>query len=95
MMPLRVTAGDEISFGDSALFPTFVFCCWILPSKFGWQSVFAGRPKLEAWWAAVNADPVAQRVSTLAAHARKGLGGAVLGRPWWDSMLTLYSWLAC
>lgn len=40
-----------------------VFMTWILPSKFGWSSVFEGRPKLEAWWAAVNEDPEVQRVS--------------------------------
>lgn len=55
-------AGDEISFGDAALFPTFVFFTEILPRHFGWSSVFSGRPKLEAWWAAVLKDPEALRV---------------------------------
>ena len=54
--------GEEISYGDSALMPTFVFLTQILPRHFGWASVFMRRPKLEAWWAAVGADPEAARV---------------------------------
>jgi len=42
-------AGSEISYGDAALFPTFVFFVNILPKHFGWKSVFTGRPKLERW----------------------------------------------
>lgn len=55
-------AGDTIAFGDGAIIPTFVFYTWILPRHFGWESVFTGRPKLEAWWRAVSADPEAARV---------------------------------
>jgi hypothetical protein len=51
--------------GDSALFPTFVFFTYILPRYFGWSDVFAGRPKLAAWWALVQQDAHAKRVSTL------------------------------
>lgn len=55
-------AGNEISFGDGSIIPTFVFYTWILPRHFGWESVFTGRPKLEAWWKAVNEDPEAARI---------------------------------
>lgn len=55
-------AGSEISFGDAALFPTFVFFTEILPKHFGWPTVFSGRPKLERWWAAVQKDAEAARV---------------------------------
>lgn len=34
----------------------------MLPDVFGWQDVFAGRPKLAAWWAALQQDPHAVRV---------------------------------
>jgi hypothetical protein len=57
-----VSAGEEISYGDSALFPTFVFMTYILPKHFSWQSVFTRRPKLEVWWKKVNEDPDASRV---------------------------------
>lgn len=55
-------AGTEISFGDGALFPTFVFLTEILPRHFGVADVFAGRPRLAAWWAAVQGDAAAARV---------------------------------
>lgn len=54
--------GEEISYADGALVPTFVFYTWILPRHFGWESVFTSRPKLAAWWEAVSADPEAARV---------------------------------
>jgi hypothetical protein len=53
--------------GDSALFPTFVFFTYILPRYFGWRDVFAGRPKLAAWWALMQQDAHTKRVSTLTA----------------------------
>jgi hypothetical protein len=34
----------------------------MLPKYFGWRDVFAGRPKLAAWWAAVQVDAEAARV---------------------------------
>lgn len=43
----------------------------MLPGVFGWKDVFAGRPKLAAWWAALQKDPAAVRVS----------GGAGPGQP--------------
>jgi hypothetical protein len=49
--------------GDSALFPTFVFMTYILPRYFGWRDVFAGRPKLAAWWSRMQQDTHAKRVS--------------------------------
>lgn len=72
-------AGPEVSFGDGALFPTFVFFTHILPSKFGWPGVFEGRPKLEAWWAAVSADPEAQRVIK---EMQEGLKGWESAKRW-------------
>ena len=54
--------GKEISYGDGALLPTFVFFTYILPRHFGWNSVFTNRPKLAAWWDAVSADPEGARI---------------------------------
>lgn len=54
--------GNEISYADSALMPTFVFLTFILPRYFGWASVFTGRPKLQAWWDTVKKDEAAARV---------------------------------
>lgn len=56
-------AGSTITAGDSALLPTFVFITFILPRYFGAKDVFAGRPKLAAWWSNMQADLVAKRVS--------------------------------
>ncbi len=55
-------AGSELSTADAALFPTFVFYELMLPSIFGWQDVFAGRPKLRAWWENMKQDPIAAKV---------------------------------
>ena len=57
-------AGPELTSADSALLPTFVFMTYILPLYFGWRDVFAGRPKLAAWWDRMQQDPAAQRVGT-------------------------------
>lgn len=54
--------GTELTAGDAALLPTFVFLTYILPRYFGWSDVFAGRPKLAAWWERMAADSVAARV---------------------------------
>jgi len=54
--------GKEITYGDGALVPTFVFFTYILPRHFGWKSVFTNRPKLSTWWDAVSADPEGARV---------------------------------
>lgn len=78
-------AGEEISFGDGALFPTFVFFTEILPKHFGWASVFTGRPKLETWWAAVQQDPVAARVIE---EMRGGLKGWEAAKRWDDLGIT-------
>lgn len=72
-------AGSEISFGDCALFPTFVFFTEILPKHFGWASVFEGRPKLERWWAEVQKDPEAARVI---AEMRSGLADWESSKRW-------------
>jgi glutathione S-transferase len=68
-------AGSSISSADGALAPTFAFITYILPKYFGWADVFAGRPKLAAWWAAVNADPVASRVGRLLLQGVCAAGG--------------------
>lgn len=62
-------AGQELSTGDAALFPTFCFYTFILPRVFGWKDVFAGRPKLARWWAALCGD-------TDAAEVRQGITSA-------------------
>jgi glutathione S-transferase len=42
--------GKEISLADAALFPTIVFCMFMLPQFFGWQeSDFLG-PRLSRWY---------------------------------------------
>mmetsp|Transcript_19876 Transcript_19876/g.63255 ORF Transcript_19876/g.63255 Transcript_19876/m.63255 type:complete len:300 (+) Transcript_19876:1-900(+) len=55
-------AGDEMCFGDLSIFPTFVFMTYMLPTYFGWGSVFTGRPKLAAWWELMLQDGDVQRV---------------------------------
>ncbi|WIA30397.1 hypothetical protein OEZ86_000482 [Tetradesmus obliquus] len=55
-------AGPDITTGDSALFPTVVIMTYILPRYFGWRDVFAGRPKLAAWWGRMQQDEHAKRV---------------------------------
>ncbi|PSC73230.1 glutathione S-transferase [Micractinium conductrix] len=72
-------AGEEISFGDAALFPTFVFFTEILPKHFGWPGVFGGRPKLAAWWEAVQKDPEAARV---VGEMRSGLADWESAKRW-------------
>lgn len=62
--------GESISFGDGAIFPTFVFMTYILPKYFGWKSVFTGRPKLERWWNTVTKDADAAKVIS---EIQKGL----------------------
>ena len=80
--PFLLCAGAEISFGDAALFPTFVFFVDILPRHFGWPGVFSGRPRLEAWWAAVQGDPAVARVI---GEMRGGLADWENAKRW-DSM---------
>lgn len=55
-------AGSEQSLGDCAVFPTMVFAEYSLLKFFGWPTLFAGRPKLEAWFTAMVEDPVSGRV---------------------------------
>ena len=47
---------------DVALFPTFVFMTYMLPSIFGWEDVFLHRPLLRAWWDACLQLPAFARV---------------------------------
>lgn len=76
--------GDSFTTADAALFPTFVFFTYILTKKFGWKDVFAGRPKLHRWWAAVNQDPVAVRVIKEISDALDGWGPRNV---WKDSLI--------
>jgi glutathione S-transferase len=55
-------AGASLSTADAALFPTFVFYTHMLPAKFGWRSVFTGKPRLERWWGAMCDEPAAAAV---------------------------------
>ena len=52
--PLRTdgpfVAGREPSTADAALFPTYVFMEYLLPKLFGWDDIFAKRPRTREWW---------------------------------------------
>lgn len=54
--------GPDMSYADTAILPTFVFCNYILPKFFGWPGIFEERPKLQAWWALMNADTDIRKV---------------------------------
>jgi glutathione S-transferase len=79
LVPGPFLAGGSMSTADGALAPTFAFITHILPRYFGWEDVFAGRPKLAAWWAAVSADPAAARVL---GEVRGGLEGWGASERW-------------
>ncbi|KAJ9518629.1 hypothetical protein QJQ45_018689 [Haematococcus lacustris] len=53
--------GEHVTTADGALFPTMVFLLHMLP-KFGWSDLFSSRPKLGAWWRAVQQDSEACKV---------------------------------
>ncbi|GFR46432.1 hypothetical protein Agub_g8006 [Astrephomene gubernaculifera] len=55
-------AGADPTSADAALFPTFVFLTFMLPRYFGWRDVFAGKPRLAAWWRTMQADPAAAQI---------------------------------
>eukprot|EP00879_Flechtneria_rotunda_P008174 GHRR01008563.1.p1 GENE.GHRR01008563.1~~GHRR01008563.1.p1 ORF type:complete len:206 (+),score=58.71 GHRR01008563.1:1275-1892(+) len=65
-------AGPEITSGDSALMPTFVFMTFILPRYFGWRDVFAGRPRLAAWWLEMQEPRASRRVIDEVTDALEG-----------------------
>jgi glutathione S-transferase len=48
--------GSEMSYADTAILPTIVFCNFILPRFFGWPGIFEDRPKLQTWWKLMNSD---------------------------------------
>jgi len=54
--------GSAMTTADMALFPTFVFVNYIAPRKFGWETAFSGRPKLQAWFEWMCADPIASKI---------------------------------
>eukprot|EP00741_Cyanophora_paradoxa_P004138 tig00000769_g4019.t1 len=56
-----LVGGPNLSAGDVAVYPTFVFYTRILPEHFK-VDPFAGRPSLARWWATVKADAVAAKV---------------------------------
>jgi glutathione S-transferase len=58
----RYCVGEEMSYADTALLPTMIFCHYILPKYFGWPSIFENRPKLKAWWETMNEDEDAVRI---------------------------------
>eukprot|EP00958_Prasinococcus_capsulatus_P011376 scaffold1129_cov376-Prasinococcus_capsulatus_cf.AAC.8 len=39
-----------------------VFVNYIAPRKFGWETAFSGRPKLQAWFEWMCADPIASKI---------------------------------
>jgi glutathione S-transferase len=49
--------GSDLSYADTAILPTIVFCNYILPKFFGWPGIFEDRPKLQAWWKLISSDP--------------------------------------
>ena len=54
--------GAEPCFADAALFPTYVFLERILPRYFGWDDVWARRPRTKAWFDAMASDACGARV---------------------------------
>lgn len=72
-------AGACVTTADSALAPTFEFMTFILPRVFGWKDVFAGRPALRRWWAAVREDAAMKRVLD---EVRGGLEAWEAGDRW-------------
>lgn len=57
--------GEQQTLADLAVFPTLVFCRFLLPRAFGWSEaeVFGGRPKLRTWYeGAMGSQPAARRV---------------------------------
>ena len=54
--------GAEPCVADAALFPTYVFLERILPRYFGWDDVWARRPRTKAWFDAMASDACGARV---------------------------------
>ena len=54
--------GESPCFADAALFPTYVFLERILPRYFGWDDVFANRPRTKTWFRAMARDECGARV---------------------------------
>lgn len=53
--------GDRLSLADATLFPTMVFCAYMLPKFFGWkESEFLG-PNLAQWWAHLSTEVAATK----------------------------------
>jgi len=74
----RYLCGDEISLADATLYPTIVFCVFMLPQFFGWDiSDFLG-PRLHQWWSFMSSEEV-----TSALEVRKEIEIALNG--WKDN----------
>ena len=43
-------SGQEISLADVSLYPTVIFCMYMLPQFFGWDKADILGPKLMKWW---------------------------------------------
>jgi len=71
--------GDQPSTADAALFPTFIFMTFILPSIFGWGDVFFNKPKLQAWYEHMKKDEAGSRVYT---EVHSSLQGWEEGERW-------------
>lgn len=55
--------GNEISLADATLYPTMVFCKFMLPQFFGWKDEEILGPKLESWYNFMTTQvPVAMEV---------------------------------
>ncbi|PNW74809.1 hypothetical protein CHLRE_12g508850v5 [Chlamydomonas reinhardtii] len=78
-------AGSEITAADAALFPTFVFFDFILPTYFGWKDVFAGKPKLKSWWENMKKDAEGAKIYE---EIRGGLQGWANNNRWRDQGIT-------
>jgi glutathione S-transferase len=91
-------AGAEMTYADTAIMPTFVFCNYILPRYFGWPTIFENRPKLEVWWNLMLQDPVTCRVM---GEVESGLESWSKSNRWQEKGIlkdvadSSYSWYPC
>jgi len=64
--------GGRLSQADGAIVPQLVLACEWIPQAFGAADPMAGLPKLAAYWAAIQRDPVCAR---LIAETRDAVAG--------------------
>lgn len=77
--------GPEMTYADTAIFPTLVFMNYILPKHFDWKSIFTLRPGLEAWWGEMKSNSDVERV---AKEVEGGLQKWDDGNRWEDKGIT-------